>query len=311
MAAARPSRPGSSTSGRGPTRRGRFGSRPPSVGSPATGRPPGLVPTYRRRPDRGDARHGSRPARPRRRGVPACPGDHGGTSARAETRDPPGWSRHPVVRAGRPRHRRGLRRGRARRGLPTPSPSSCRCTRRSRRSRSSSCSPRRSSVHLGWLRQRGSPTTGPTFARAPSSGLLLPSTAYVTGLRARNWARGAVGARAGGGRPARRAGRVDGRDPPGRQSRPTTGCRSCPTTRRRRCSAAPGRRTCPAGSSTASRSAWSLTGRPGDDDLTLRAAEEFQRATDWHLRSPVDGAPGEVLVQPTPPSRRGRTACPC
>ena len=39
----------------------------------------------------------------------------------------------------------------------------------------------------------------------------------------------------------------------------------------------------------------SLTGRPGDDDLTLRAAEEFQRATDWHLRSPVDGAPGEVL----------------
>ena len=39
----------------------------------------------------------------------------------------------------------------------------------------------------------------------------------------------------------------------------------------------------------------SLTGRPGDDDLTLRAAEEFQRATDWHLRSPVDGARGEVL----------------
>ena len=39
----------------------------------------------------------------------------------------------------------------------------------------------------------------------------------------------------------------------------------------------------------------SLTGRPGDDDLTLRAAEAFQRATDWHLRSPVDGAPGEVL----------------
>jgi Asp-tRNA(Asn)/Glu-tRNA(Gln) amidotransferase A subunit family amidase len=38
-----------------------------------------------------------------------------------------------------------------------------------------------------------------------------------------------------------------------------------------------------------------LMGCFGDDDLTLRAGEEFQRVTNWHERSPVDEAPGEVL----------------
>ena len=42
---------------------------------------------------------------------------------------------------------------------------------------------------------------------------------------------------------------------------------------------------------------WPLEmGGQGRDPLEVMAyAEEFQRATDWHLRSPVDGAPGEVL----------------
>jgi len=36
-------------------------------------------------------------------------------------------------------------------------------------------------------------------------------------------------------------------------------------------------------------------GRIGEDGLTLAAAHDFQQATDWHERTPVDGAGTEVL----------------
>jgi len=38
-----------------------------------------------------------------------------------------------------------------------------------------------------------------------------------------------------------------------------------------------------------------LMGRIGEDGLTLAAAHDFQQATDWHERTPVDGAGTEVL----------------
>src|SRR5581483_3167795 len=38
-----------------------------------------------------------------------------------------------------------------------------------------------------------------------------------------------------------------------------------------------------------------LTGRRGEDGVTLAAAEAFQRETGWHEQSPVDGASGDVL----------------
>jgi Asp-tRNA(Asn)/Glu-tRNA(Gln) amidotransferase A subunit family amidase len=38
-----------------------------------------------------------------------------------------------------------------------------------------------------------------------------------------------------------------------------------------------------------------LSGRRGEDGVPLRAAEELQERTDWHLRRPVDQAPREEL----------------
>jgi aspartyl-tRNA(Asn)/glutamyl-tRNA(Gln) amidotransferase subunit A len=50
--------------------------------------------------------------------------------------------------------------------------------------------PEAASVHLGWLRTRLA-DYGPDVRARALAGLLLPSTAYVTGLRARNWVRSA------------------------------------------------------------------------------------------------------------------------
>ena len=66
-----------------------------------------------------------------------------------------------------------------------------------------------------WLRTRLA-DYGPDVRARALAGLLLPSTAYVTGLQGTELGPRAVGARAGGLRPARRAGDAEGRAAPGR-----------------------------------------------------------------------------------------------
>jgi aspartyl-tRNA(Asn)/glutamyl-tRNA(Gln) amidotransferase subunit A len=152
--------------------------------------------------------------------------------------------------------------------------------------------PEAAAVHKQWLRTKLA-DYGPDVRARALAGLLLPSTAHVTGLRARNWAR-KLWARELGDfdllvAPAAQgtAPRLDAIPPDYRLSvmpyNSPASLLGLPVTN------------VPCGFVGEMPIGLSLTGRRGDDDITLRAAEEFQRATDWHLRSPVDGAPGEVL----------------
>ena len=70
--------------------------------------------------------------------------------------------------------------------------------------------PEATSAHLPWLRTRLADYGADVRARL-LAGLLLPATAYVTGLRARRWVRERARARSGRLRPARRAGDADHR----------------------------------------------------------------------------------------------------
>ena len=152
--------------------------------------------------------------------------------------------------------------------------------------------PEAAAVHRPWLRTKLADYGADVRARA-LAGLLLPSTAYVTGLRARNWAKDLWERELGDYdllvAPAASmvAPRLDAIPSDYRLSvmpyNSPASLLGLPVTN------------VPCGFVDGLPVGLSLTGRPGDDDLTLRAAEEFQRATDWHLRSPVDGAPGEVL----------------
>ena len=152
--------------------------------------------------------------------------------------------------------------------------------------------PEAAAVHKHWLRTKLADYGADVRARA-LAGLLLPSTAHVTGLRARNWVRDQWERELGEFdllvAPAARgiAPRLDAIPSDYRLSvmpyNSPASLLGLPVTN------------VPCGFVDGLPVGLSLTGRPGDDDLTLRAAEEFQRATGWHLPSPVDGAPGEVL----------------
>ena len=246
-----------------------------------------------RRPDLVDVRHG-RTDREERRGLQPAP-----RGAR------------PVVPSGTGRRRwRSLRR-RRRTPLSSAEPDIQRV--RDRRWTSSSCSARTSSrssiplleeagtivqaimlpeatqAHLGWLRTR-LPDYGPDVRARLLAGLLLPSTAYVTGLRARRWylnelrpvferfdllvhpAMPVIPPRIGeDGVPAWGGGPVPARADPVQLTlfgpgRPVASVRAASS------------RTMPAG--------LALVGRPSGEATVLRVAATFQHVTDWHRRRP-------------------------
>jgi aspartyl-tRNA(Asn)/glutamyl-tRNA(Gln) amidotransferase subunit A len=152
--------------------------------------------------------------------------------------------------------------------------------------------PEAATAHLGWLRTR-LPDYGADVRARLLAGLLLPSTAYPTGLRARNWTRSLWERELAGFdllvAPAVPivAPRLDAipadyrllimpyNSPASLLGLPVT--------------------VVPCGFVDGLPVGLALMGRRGEDDVTLRAAEEFQQATDWHERRPVDEASGEVL----------------
>lgn len=152
--------------------------------------------------------------------------------------------------------------------------------------------PEAAAAHLGWLRTRLA-DYGPDVRARLLAGLLLPSTAYLTGLRARRWVRTLWERELGGFdllvAPAMPivAPRLDAipsdyrllimpyNSPAALLGLPVT--------------------VVPCGFVDGLPVGLSITGRVGEDGLTLAAAHAFQRATDWHERRPVDEAPGEVL----------------
>jgi aspartyl-tRNA(Asn)/glutamyl-tRNA(Gln) amidotransferase subunit A len=152
--------------------------------------------------------------------------------------------------------------------------------------------PEAATAHLNWLRTRLADYGADVRARL-LAGLLLPSTAYPTGLRARNWTRSLwereladfdllvapampiVAPRLDGVPPDYRLMVMPYNSPASLLGLPVTNV--------------------PCGFVDGMPVGLSLMGRFGEDGLTLRAAEDFQQATDWHERRPVDGAPGEVL----------------
>jgi aspartyl-tRNA(Asn)/glutamyl-tRNA(Gln) amidotransferase subunit A len=152
--------------------------------------------------------------------------------------------------------------------------------------------PEAAAVHSGWLRTRLG-DYGPDVRVRALAGLLLPSTAYVTGRRGRNWVRStwerALSAFDLLVAPAMPivAPRLDAipadyrllimpyNSPAALLGLPVT--------------------IVPCGFVDGLPVGLALMGRAGGDGVTLAAAEAFQRETDWHTRRPVDAAPGEVL----------------
>jgi len=152
--------------------------------------------------------------------------------------------------------------------------------------------PEAASVHLGWLRTRLS-DYGPDVRARALAGLLLPSTAYVTGRRGRNWVRSLWERELAGFdllvAPAMPivAPRLDAvpadyrllimpyNSPASLLGLPVT--------------------VVPCGFVDGLPVGLALTGQRGEDATVLAAAQRFQSATDWHERRPVDAASGDVL----------------
>jgi aspartyl-tRNA(Asn)/glutamyl-tRNA(Gln) amidotransferase subunit A len=152
--------------------------------------------------------------------------------------------------------------------------------------------PEAAAVHAGWLRTRLA-DYGPDVRARALAGFLLPSTAYVTGRRARNWVRSLWDRELAGFdllvAPAMPivAPRLDAiaadyrllimpyNSPAALLGLPVT--------------------VVPCGFVDGLPVGLALTGRRGEDLTVLAAAQRFQAATDWHERRPVDADSGEVL----------------
>ena len=147
-------------------------------------------------------------------------------------------------------------------------------------------------AHGQWLRTRLA-DYGPDVRARLLVGLFLPSTAHVTGLRARRWARQEF---------ERQLGEYDLLVAP---VMPTTAPRldAIPPDYRLRLmpynspAALLGLpvTAVPCGFVEGLPVGLALWGRRGDDGVPLRAAEIYQQDTDWHLRTPVDPANGRKL----------------
>ena len=152
--------------------------------------------------------------------------------------------------------------------------------------------PEATAAHGEWLRTRLADYGSDVRARL-LAGLFLPSTAYVTGLRARRWARQEF---------ERELGDYDLLVSP-----------AMPTTAPRLDAIAPDFRlqlipynspaallglpvtAVPCGFVEGLPVGLALWGRHGEDGIPLRAAENYQQATDWHVRTPVDPANARKL----------------
>ena len=152
--------------------------------------------------------------------------------------------------------------------------------------------PEAAAAHLGWLRTRLADYGADVRARL-LAGLLLPSTAYLTGRRARSWTRSIWEQELGGFdllvAPAMPivAPRLDAVPPDYRllimPYNSPAALLGLPVT------------VAPCGIVDGLPVGLALMGRFGEDAVTLAAAHAFQQATDWHERRPVDVASGEVL----------------
>ena len=145
--------------------------------------------------------------------------------------------------------------------------------------------PEATAAHGEWLRTR-LPDYGPDVRARLLAGLFLPSTAHVTGLRARRWARQEF---------ERELGEYDLLVAP---AMPTTAPRLDAIPRDYRLQLIPYNSPAallglpvtaiPCGFVAGLPVGLALWGRRGEDNVPLRAAETYQQDTDWHLRTPVD-----------------------
>jgi aspartyl-tRNA(Asn)/glutamyl-tRNA(Gln) amidotransferase subunit A len=153
--------------------------------------------------------------------------------------------------------------------------------------------PEATEFHLPWMRTRLA-DYGPDVRARLLAGLLLPSTAYVTGLRARRWAVQEYERELGGYdlvvapampivAPPIEAVPLDFRlliipynSPASLLGNPAASV--------------------PCGFVDGLPVALSLMGRRSEDDRVLAAAHAFQQTTDWHEREPVDGVSDEGLT---------------
>jgi aspartyl-tRNA(Asn)/glutamyl-tRNA(Gln) amidotransferase subunit A len=152
--------------------------------------------------------------------------------------------------------------------------------------------PEAAAVHLHWLRTRLA-DYGPDVRARALAGLLLPSTAYVTGRRARNRVRSLW---------ERELADVDLLVAP---AMPIVAPRLDSIPADYRLMIMPYNSPAallglpvtvvPCGFVDRLPVGLALTGRRGEDATVLAAAQRFQAATDWHEHRPVDAASGEVL----------------
>lgn len=163
--------------------------------------------------------------------------------------------------------------------------------------------PEATARHLPWLRTRLA-DYGPDVRARLLAGLFLPPTAYVTGLRARRWAREAF---------ERELGAYDLLVAP---AMPTTAPRLDAIPATYRLDLMPYNSPAallalpvtvvPCGLVDGLPVGLALTGRRGEDGVPLEAAARFQQATDWHLRMRVDRAAAtELYTTPQAQSERG------
>jgi aspartyl-tRNA(Asn)/glutamyl-tRNA(Gln) amidotransferase subunit A len=147
--------------------------------------------------------------------------------------------------------------------------------------------PEATAAHGRWLRTRLA-DYGPDVRARLLAGLFLPSTAHVTGLRARAWARQEF---------ERELGEYDLLVAP---AMPTTAPRLDAIPPDYRLQLMPYNSPAallglpvtvlPCGFVEGLPVGLSLWGRRGDDALPLRIADAYQQGSDWHLRTPVDEA---------------------